>query len=1195
MINCYFLPRAMRALGKHLSTVAALLAAFFACHADLFAAPPVDDPDYMIQGEYDGDARSLQVIALGEGEFDIIVYDSPLSLRHQSETPPRTINGDEETVAALVEANDLKRVERTSPTLGKKAPAGAKVLFDGSEESLQNWKGGKLSEEGLLISGTTSKDTFGDYSLHVEFRTPWMPKARGQGRGNSGVYHQGRYETQVLDSFGLKGENNETGGIYSIKAPDVNACLPPMQWQTYDVDFTAATFQDGKKIADARLTVWLNGEMVQNDTVVSRTTTAAPVKESADPGPIYLQDHGNPVRYRNIWIQPRDAAKEARRPIVPGFERFFSGKPDEQALGGEILISNLSCTACHKTPQQDALTSLLPEKKAPSLAEVAGRVRNDALVAMISDPHGFKPNTAMPDPWAGLPNDQRLSAAASIASYLLLRDDSVKLLDRAGRKSAVQQGRQLYHSVGCVACHKAFEGTATPDNTNVPLGAVERKYTIDSLAKFILEPHKVRSGGRMPSLVGSQGDAYSIAAYLTRAVTERKSEAVFTRKVYKGNWQKLPDFDALKPVSEDTTTVLDDRKLLNQTNTGVVLESKINAPQDGVYEFILASDDGSRLIIGENKVDVDGVHPRSERKAKFNLKAGVHPIRIEFFNAGGGGELSVKVNDPKLGLVDLQEIITDGNQETGRLLKDAFQPDPALVETGKQLFRLAGCASCHDSGDKLSDVPQAPGLATLQADRGCLAETVSKPAMDFNLSPRQKQAIVAAIEKRRESPTRSLADADRLHLHFAALNCYACHRRNDLGGNELARDSFFQSTIAEMGWEGRTPPPLDGVGDKLQDNYIQTAITGGANVRNYMQTRMPGFGEQVAQSLTPMLVKSDRPETTFEQPAENSDLVSSGRKLVGSSGLSCVKCHSYEGLTGGGLGAMDLRAMPKRLRHDWFVRYLQDPTKYRPGTRMPNSFPDGKSSYDKLYHGDPVKQVDAMWAYLATAKDVKEPTGVRSGTILLSPGERPLIYRNFFNDMSARGIAVGFPGEANLIWDAERMSLGQIWKSEFIDAAKHWTGRGQGRTSPAGAAVQHLERWTPIKAGTDLEMAWSSEIGRDLGYRFKGYQLDSNGNPTFRYQAGNVQIDDAVTPLSDDGLKRSITVRRLGDDASLGLIWRMAQADKITQADGKFVMGDLQIAIEGGQAKVVTIDGKEELRVAIPAGKQATVTETLQW
>jgi mono/diheme cytochrome c family protein len=434
-----------------------------------------------------------------------------------------------------------------------------------------------------------------------------------------------------------------------------------------------------------------------------------------------------------------------------------------------------------------------------------------------------------------------------------------------------------------------------------------------------------------------------------------------------------------------------------------------------------------------------------------------------------------------------------------------------------------------------------------------------------------------------------------LHLNFAALNCYACHRRNDLGGNELARDSFFKSTIAEMGWEGRTPPPLDGVGDKLQDSYIQTAITGGANVRNYMQTRMPGFGEQVAQSLTPMLVKADRPENMYEQPAENSDLVSSGRKLVGSSGLSCVKCHSYEGLTGGGLGAMDLRAMPKRLRHDWFVRYLQDPTKYRPGTRMPNSFPEGKSSYDKLYHGDPVKQVDAMWAYLATAKDVKEPVGVRSGTIMLSPGDRPLIYRNFFNDMSARGIAVGFPGEANVIWDAERMSLGQVWKSEFIDAARHWTGRGQGRTSPAGAAVQSLERWTPVKAGTDLEMAWSSEIGRDLGYRFKGYQLDSDGNPTFRYQAATVQIDDSVTPLADDGLKRTLTVRRLGDDASAGLIWRMAQADKITQADGKFVIGDLQIAVEGGQAKVVKIDGKDELRVAIPAGKQSTITETLKW
>ena len=195
---------------------------------------------------------------------------------------------------------ELKHVVRESPTIGAKPPEGAVILFDGSNADA--WAGGKMTDDKLLIQGPTTKQKFGDFTLHVEFRLPYMPEAGGQGRGNSGVYMQGRYEVQVLDSFGLKGENNECGGIYTIKAPAVNMCFPPLSWQTYDIVYTAAKYEEGKKVKNAFATVKHNGVLIQDNTELTHATTAAPVGEGAEPGPIYLQDHGNPVRYRNVWI-----------------------------------------------------------------------------------------------------------------------------------------------------------------------------------------------------------------------------------------------------------------------------------------------------------------------------------------------------------------------------------------------------------------------------------------------------------------------------------------------------------------------------------------------------------------------------------------------------------------------------------------------------------------------------------------------------------------------------------------------------------------------------------------------------------------------------------------------------------------------------------------------------------------------------
>jgi hypothetical protein len=206
----------------------------------------------------------------------------------------------------------LKRAVRKSPTLGAKPPAGAVVLLPyqpGKPTSLDEWTNKKwlvLSDGSVLVRGgsTTTNRPFGSFKLHVEFRCPYEPQRTGQGRGNSGVYMHAKYEIQVLDSFGLKARMGDCGAIYGVRVPTVNASLPPQQWQTYDVVFHAARFDDSGKATrmPTFVEVLHNGVKIQENVKVPGVTTAGRGRGHSPTGPLMLQDHGNPVRYRNIWL-----------------------------------------------------------------------------------------------------------------------------------------------------------------------------------------------------------------------------------------------------------------------------------------------------------------------------------------------------------------------------------------------------------------------------------------------------------------------------------------------------------------------------------------------------------------------------------------------------------------------------------------------------------------------------------------------------------------------------------------------------------------------------------------------------------------------------------------------------------------------------------------------------------------------------
>jgi len=197
------------------------------------------------------------------------------------------------------------------------APKGGIVLFDGKDLSGWTKSNGKdevkwTLREGGVMEGVkghgdiiTKQKFDGKFKLHVEFRVPYEPGGAGQGRGNSGVYVQGRYEVQILDSYGLMSKNNDCGAIYEVAAPKVNACKAPSVWQTYDIEFTSPKFENGKKTEPARMTVYHNGVKIHDDVPIPVDNTRAGLGgDPSSPGPILLQDHGHPVQFRNIWLLP---------------------------------------------------------------------------------------------------------------------------------------------------------------------------------------------------------------------------------------------------------------------------------------------------------------------------------------------------------------------------------------------------------------------------------------------------------------------------------------------------------------------------------------------------------------------------------------------------------------------------------------------------------------------------------------------------------------------------------------------------------------------------------------------------------------------------------------------------------------------------------------------------------------------------
>lgn len=874
-------------------------------------------------------------------------------------------------------------------------------------------------------------------------------------------------------------------------------------------------------------------------------------------------------------------------PRVIPFERFHATAKD-QVAAGHLLLGELNCTSCHQADK--SLAAQIQKKPAPVLDSVGTRVRMPYLQKFLMDPQKVKPGTTMPNALAGIPETERQPIVDAIVHFLATTGTTS---DVAPLRGGVIRGEAYYHSVGCLACHDPRPAENPPASlpTSIPIGTPSRKYTLPGLANFLENPLAVRPGGRMPHLNLNGNEARDVASFL---LNDLDIAAGLQFSYFEGTWDKLPDFSKLTPKAVGDAEGFDLKVAKRKDNFGLRFDATIKIDADGDYLFLLGSDDGSRLTI-DNKVviDNDGIHPYSQKRKPLKMTAGLHSVVVEYFEQGGGEELGVLFELKGKPPQELASLVVAPTPKSTKPAEEPFQIKPELVEKGREYFTTLGCASCHSlkkDGEQVvaKYAHNPPSFADLKGVGGCLTDASPKTPR-YALDDRQRTILTAALASPRKD-LKEIEGTQQVSQNLVRFNCIACHTRGELGGIEEIRNAHFKSDMPEMGDEGRIPPSLTGVGAKLKSTWMKTVMDQGAKDRPYMFTRMPKFGLSNVEGLVSAIETNDAslvkaaPKVAYADDDKKFKAV--GRRLVGGQGMSCIKCHTFADKKSTGIQALSLTNMTKRLRDDWFHHYMINPQVYRPGTRMPGGWPNGETQLPMILEGSTAAQIRSIWAYLSDGDKATLPSGLVTGAIELIAFDEAIMYRNFIAGAGSRAIGVGYPEKLNLAFDANELRLAMIWHNGFMDASRHWSGRGVGYEPPLGDNVVKLPDGVPFAVLPSAAETWPKEKAKDLGYQFNGYHLDAKRRPTFLYTVKGIQISDEPAPKGEAGafvLQRTFAFKAGDGDVPADLQFRAAIGDKIEAVDGGYKIDDAcTLRITSGQKAIVRqSSGKSELLIPV--------------
>ncbi|MBC8353743.1 MAG: cytochrome c [Planctomycetes bacterium] len=785
------------------------------------------------------------------------------------------------------------------------------------------------------------------------------------------------------------------------------------------------------------------------------------------------------------------ATEHRTPPFVAGYDRFYHEAEKAQQVGGDLLISELSCAACHVTDSNQ-----LDPKRGPRLDGAGFRLQRDWMRRYIADPHSVKPGTTMPDVLHLNSPEETNHVVQSLVAFLSTqRKPFPELVSTAGNPIAFEfwkkgnrdRGQRLYHEVGCVACHEPdaeFDAGPKPSSDlakllaqlepeeirelglenvvrpvqSVPHGDLAAKYTRESLTYFLLDPHVTRPSGRMPSLKLKPDEAADIASYLLRG-------------------------------QEETVQVVP-----------------------------LATDEG-------------------------------------------------------------------------------------LIEDGRRSFVELRCANCHDVTPAMFPRLAKP-LAQLDidADLNCVDLPGTKLPF-FATSAEQTAALRLAVGRvvSREAPRDESTASQTLHFQMMQLNCYACHERDKQGGIGPQRRAYFDTVgHVDLGDEGRLPPPLDGVGRKLTQAWFKKVFEGSGDVRPHMSVRMPKFAKPAVASIPNSFAALDAAAPAVQALLEAKELSEAGRALLN---LGCVQCHPMRGEYLPGVVGVDLAGIGPRVQSQWFRDFLLNPAQLKSRTRMPTFFPNGRSGVPTILGGDVERQIVAMWTYLNDIDHQPLPGKLVTSKVHnfeLVPKDRPLLLRTFMKTAGTHAIAVGFPQRLHIAFDAEAVRIAQAWRGRFLDAHGTWFDRFTPPAMPLSNDVVTFPPGMPFALLDVPRAKWPIEVGKEAGYRFRGYRLDASGVPTFLYQFGQFDIEDRFKPTPHRTLIRRWTIRRRHGIAEQTL-WFRASVDSTErdESDNSYpTISVLKISIDERNTLGMSLQTTAQRKawvLPITLKRSATIEVTYEW
>jgi cytochrome c2 len=548
-------------------------------------------------------------------------------------------------------------------------------------------------------------------------------------------------------------------------------------------------------------------------------------------------------------------------------------------------------------------------------------------------------------------------------------------------------------------------------------------------------------------------------------------------------------------------------------------------------------------------------------------------------------------------------------------------PAPAQwLDVGRKLLVTKGCVNCHavePGGKALASSAKFPSLSDVRkADgKGCLTpKSHAGTAPEYRLD-KAEAAAVGAFLKDGLTGYGSPAPTHAARVALKRFNCLNCHSRDGEGGMppELV-DAIKPFEKVENAEEIR-PPILTGIGHKSRTAWLQSVLTQGGRARPWMSLRMPQYGEPHVGFLPRALadLEGALPDDTVRKVAVSPAVIDAGKTIVGKAGLGCISCHDISGIPNTGTRGPDLATINQRVRYDWYERWLHQPLRMAPGTRMPQAFVDGKSTLATVLGGKPDTQAEAMWAYLSLGPGLPLPQGLEPPKgLIVAVSERPELLRTFMPDAGTKAIAVGYPGGVSVAFSADTCRLSYAWAGNFLDASPVWNNRGGAPAKLLGPKFWTAPQGHPWGLTVNPRVppdfpgrANNPAFGAPLPYTdpprlfdgpravsFDGYALDKHGMPTFRYRltenatGAALKVTETPTPLRSPvaaGLRRQFRVELPAGYRAWFHAGTSTKDPRLVGADGKPIPLDLSAPEPTAAAA--------NARLVLPDGDRATVVE----